>query len=325
VSKSKKLLEERKRTLARLAASDVAGLMNRSIEMTLPADRRRVYERICRFYGVDPARLVADKGWLKTVTSHADEMVAVLRQAELNINFSAKDFFATVSATPKYATKFEVMRKAGAPMGNTRDQAEEKMFRYSEGVGVDPATAGTGEKAAALRAEDYGVLAGKNFVGAIRPKYCSLNFPALIDGMGAQWGRSHLVLAEHLKPNMTFIHSDSFDVVGSDKVTTTAGQGFVANYHHMYRLLANMTPSMYEALFDVTTKALPPGETFDTFKKKYALGSTAYIEGHVHAEVYFARDLKKIRVCNGEIVSQEIRKNVRKFEDKYSVAIEYFD
>ena len=100
------------------------------------------------------------------------------------------------------------MRKAGAPVGNTRDRAGEKIFRYAEGVGVDPATAGVGEKAANLRAEGYGVPGGKNFV-------------------------------------------------------------------------ANLTPSMYEAPFDVTTRARSAGETFDSFNKKYALGSIACIEGHV--------------------------------------------
>lgn len=79
------------------------------------------------------------------------------------------------------------MRKAGVPVGNTR---------------------GVGERAANLRAGDYGVLGGKNFV-------------------------------------------------------------------------ANLTQSMYEAPFDVTTRALPAGETFDSFNKKCAPVSIACIEGHV--------------------------------------------
>lgn len=84
----------------------------------------------------------------------------------------------------------------------------------------------------------------------IRPRCCSVNFAGLIDGMGAQWGRSHFVLAEFLKPNMTFIHTDSFDDVASarDVMAKCANnsahvQGTkMATYHHMTRLVANMAP-----------------------------------------------------------------------------------
>jgi len=99
----------------------------------------------------------------------------------------------------------------------------------------------------------------------------------------------------------------------------------VANFHHMYRLLANMPENMLAAVIDATTGKLTPGLTFDTFKKQYSLGTTAYIEGHVHAEIYFNRDVKKFRICKSEIKTPEIRKNIDKFASKYKVTIEYFD
>ncbi len=321
----KKELARRQATLARLATQETAALMNRSIEMTLDQDKRRVYERISKLFDVPAAELDNDPLWKRAVKTNVEQMVASLRGAELNINFSAKDFFASSKFQEKYATKYETMRTAGAPMGTTRNEAEEKLFRYSEQVGLNTATATAGEQAAALRAADYGDLASGNFKGAIRPKYCSMNFAALIDGMGAQWGRSHIVLAEHLKPNMTFIHSDSFDVVSSSRVTSTAGQGMVANYHHMHRLLANMSDSMLHAVADAASGSLAAGLTSAELKKKYALGSTAYIEGHIHAEVYFDRDVKKFRICNAEVSTPEIKKNIGKFASKYSVTVEYFD
>jgi hypothetical protein len=321
----KKELARRQATLARLAAQETAALMNRSIEMTLDRDKRRVYERISKLFDVDPTELDNDPLWKRAVKTNVEQMIARLRDSELNINFNAKHFFASSKFQEKYATKYETMRTAGAPMGNARNEAEEKMFRYSEQVGLSSATAKDEEKAAALRALDYGDLDSNNFKGAIRPKYCSVNFAALIDGMGAQWGRSHIVLSEHLKPNMTFIHSDSFDAVSSSRVTSTAGQGMVANYHHMHRLLANMSDSMLNAVADAATGALGAGLTSDALKKMYQLGSTSYIEGHIHAEVYFDRDVKKFRICNSEVSTPEIKKNIGKFASKYSVTIEYFD
>jgi hypothetical protein len=325
MGKKKKELEARHAALARLAAQETAALMNRSIEMTRDRDKRQVYERISRMFDVDPADLDRDEGWKRAVKSAVEQMVAKLRESELNINFRAKDFFGSSKSQAKYTTKFETMRTAGAPMGDFRNQAEERMFQYSGNVGVDVASATPGEKAAALRAADYGDLTGPQFKGAIRPKYCSVNFAALVDGMGAQWGRSHIVLAEHLKPNMTFLHSDSFDVVLGSRVTTADVQGVMANYHHMHRLLANMSDSMLEAVADAATGLLSAGWTADALRKKYGLGATAYLEGHIHAEVYFSRDVKKLRICNAEVTTPDVKKNIAKFAGKYGVTVEYFD
>ncbi len=325
MGKSKKEQEARRLVMARLAAQETAALMNRSIELTLDRDKRRVYERISNTFGVPATELDADPMWKRAVQSSVEQMVAQLRSAELNINFRANEFFASSKSQAKYTTKFETMRKAGAIMGKDRIEAEEKMFRYSENVGVATAGASAEEKAAALRATDYGDVNSPSFKGAIRPKYCSVNFAGLIDGMGAQWGRSHMVLAEHLKPNMTFVHSDSFDVVLSRRVTPADGQGMVANFHHMYRLLANMAEPMLEAVADAATGNLGPGLTAAALKKRYKLGDTTYIEGHVHAEIYFARDVKKFRICNAEATSPDVKKNIDKFKTKYSVPVEFFD
>lgn len=328
---TKKSKLERREALARLAAGEVASLMNRSIEMTRTADVNAAMARLQKMFGGQD--VLPDKNALSVL----DQLVKHLRSSELNINFAAKDFFSTSKLHPKYTTKYEKMRAAGAPMGDTRNKAEAYMFHYASGAGVDPATATPGQAAASSRVAAIGDIESDEFVGSIRPKYCSVNFAALKDGMGAQWGRSHLVLAEHLKPNMTFIHSDSFDIAGGGRmfvggksvpVTPLLVNGQLASFHEMTRLIVNMSDNMLEALVDSATGQWAPGKTSAEFKQKYVLGSTSYVEGHIHAEIFMARDVKKVRIANDDVDSQpnatKLKKRISKFGTKFNVTVEYF-
>lgn len=323
---------ERKETLARLTAGEVAGLMNRSIEMTHPVDVKSAIKRLQDMFGGDS--VLPNENAIALI----DQLVKHMRESELNINFSAKNFFATSKLDPKYTTKYEKMRSAGAPAGDTRNKVEDLMFHYQTGAGVDSATSDKALHDASDRVQQMADLESDDFVGSIRPKYCTVNFAALSDGMGAQWGKSHLVLAEHLKPNMTFIHSDSFDIAGGNKImvgntfektTPLLVNGQLASFHEMTRLLVNMSKTMLDALIDSTSGVWGKGCDKATFNKKYSLGSTGYIEGHIHAEIHMNRDLKKIRINNAEINSQanssKLKKRVAKFGSKFSVPIEFFD
>lgn len=316
--------KEKAAILARLASQEVASLMNRSIELSADRDRALAVGRIAKMFDVK----LGDVRARNAIRQHVEQMICVLREADININFPAHKFFAG-KPDPKYMTKYEKMRAAGAPMGDTRNAAEQKMFRFATHAGIDLATAGAGERAAALRITEYGDLGSASFKGAIRPKYCSVNFPKLIDGFGAQWGRSHLILKDHVKPNMTFTHSDSFDVVSSNRVTPEIAQNSMATYHHLNRLIVNMPESVLAALSDTVTGHLSRGRTFKEVSQQYGFGSTAYIEGQLHGEIHFNRDVKKIRVCYAEVFGSDnaatLREAVAKFGEKFKVPLEYFE
>ncbi|AML51822.1 hypothetical protein RC74_11595 [Falsihalocynthiibacter arcticus] len=313
---------------------ETASLMNKAIELTLDRDAKAAQERVLKHFDQTRADVQGNPLLDKYSKELVQVMVKLMRDADLNINFRAQEFFASSKSDSKYMTKFEKHRQAGAPMGDTRNEVEMKMFRYGERVGVDSSTATTGEKAAGARLASFAVSTSPKFAGVIRPRYCSVNFPSVIDGMGAQWGRSHFVLADHLKPNMTFIHTDSFDDVSSkyDPIAKTKNTAEhvqstkMANYHHMQRLIVNMSNNLFELLMDTSLGDTAPREKCAIIKKKYNLSPTSYVEGHIHAELHFRRDIKKIRICNTEKNGgQKVAENIRNFATKYNIQVEYFD
>jgi len=309
---------ERDMVLARLAAVETLGLLGQKVEQSADADRTVALNRI------KTAMLpgVIDD----TVAGQVlDMLLRQLRGAPLNINFAANEFFAEKPKTDRYQSKFETMRTAGAPMGKPRDEAEQKMFGYSSAKGANPSP---GESAAKDRMAQYGDWTGADFKGIIRPRYCSLNFAHLLDGFGAQWGRSHFVLRDHLKPNASYLHTDSFDEALDRKATEASVQAKMATFHNMTRLVANMPDVMLDMLIDSVSTKLQRGQTWAALKKTYNFGSTLYVEAQVHSEIIFARDLAEVRVCRGDFAKANgdlARKHVEKFGPKNNVTVTYFD
>lgn len=300
---------ERKQVMGRLAAVETLGILDRNVEQTGAEDRTAALARLKKLLG----GTVGDD----TAKDYLDVLIGHLRKSEVNINFKANEFFASKPAD-KYATKFEVMRKTGAPMGNTRDDTEEKMFHYGStttGGSTDP-----GLTAAVGRVTTLGPMASADFAGIIRPRYCSLNFSSLKDGFGAQWGRSHFKLSDRLKANMSFVHTDSFDL-NNGKSTPQSVQRQVATYHNMTRLICNMADVMFEMLVDAASGQFQPGQTHQAAKNKYRFGSTLYIEAQCHAEILFGRDVDEIRICQTEIAGDATAtKNLDKFAAKHKIS-----
>jgi len=314
----KRSVREKGMAMARLAAVETLGMVGRQVQLTAGSDRDKAVNRLKGILGGGIAELDDEeaKGFL-------DAMLAQLQNSAVNINFKASDFFAS-TPSDKYSTKFEVMRKSGAPMGSTRNEAEEKMFHYSGKKAAS--TASAGEKAAVERMNKLGKLESAEFHGVVRPRYCSLNFPALMDGFGAQWGRSHFVLANHLKLNMSFVHSDSFDITGSGRATPDSVQAQVATYSDMTRLVCNMPDVMLNMLGDAVSGFLRPNQTWALTKSTYGFGSTMYIEAQCHAEIYFNRDVAEMRICTPEIGGDaKIQKCINEFVAKNRLQVSYFD
>jgi hypothetical protein len=301
---------EKKQIMGRLAAVETLALMDRNIEQTADSDTAAAVTRIKKVLG---SYLTDDEAedYLAVLLSH-------LRNSELNINFRAFNFFAAKPAD-KYATKFEVMRTAGAPMCDTRDQVEELMFHYSAAGSSGGSSSNAGWAAAQQRVSSLGPLESADFAGIIRPRYCTLNFASVKDGFGAQWGRSHFKLKDHLKLNMSFTHEDSFGLWRKDS-TPQSVQANVATYHNMTRLICNMSDVMFDMLIDAAAGHLGRGRTSQDLQQEYKYGTTMYIEGHIHAEILFGRDIDEIRVCRSELNNNALfEKNLDRFVAKHKM------
>ena len=321
--------------LSRLAAVESLGLLGMSVEQTAATDKADAIKRIKNL--TSEVAAISDDEAEKIL----DGIFRLLRDAPVNINFKPQFMFEKENKTDGYTNSFEKKRAGGAPMeagdiaDTTRNKAEEKMFGYALKI---PMNLDQGELDAVARINRLGDAQSNDFNGITRPRYASLNFAGLNDAFGAQWGRSHFVLKDHLKPNMSFLHSDSFDVVGGDKVTPAQAQGKMATYYNMSRLVCNMPNQFLYILLDRITGYLQPGMPLQSAKEKYGgWGDTAYIECQIHAELQFDRDFEAMNICTEEIFVQnkskvapvldtnKVRQNIGKFASRNGLKLTYFD
>ncbi len=277
---------EKQAALARLAARDAASLKGMGIESTADDDKIAAMSRIIGDLDIPitQARFVYDR------------LIRQLREADLTINLQAYKFFNSEPKGQGYVSQF-----AG---GNTwgdggyiamRDEAEEAMFDYSG------ASTSTAPSAVRDRVTSLGKRSSTEFQGAMRPKYAALNFANLTYGSAPQWGKSYVVLKTVLKHNATFVHTDSFDMAGS-ATQRAALSTKVANFLNMQKLIVNMSPSMLDALYKVTN-----GHDFGTITTLPGLGSTAYVEAHVHSGVNFNRDIARLVISRTELSSTKTK------------------
>lgn len=335
----KRSSKERKEILARLAASETLGMIGRAVEHSSASDRTKAIQRLALLTGLSDAKALGE---------FLDLLLMWMRDSPLNINLNAKDFFATATKDAKYMTKFEKMRQAGAPVpinpqGSTRDIAEQKLFGYDrKGIAGGPLPADKGTADAGERIQAFGDMASASFEGVIRPRYCTLNVWRVMDGSGAQWGQSYFVLADHIKAAASFVHSDSFDFAGGDMMMKPDATGkikpapannvnvsaTVATFHNMTRLILHASDSLLDSIADCATGSTATKQPFSAIKQKYALGTTSYVEGHVHSELHFARDFAALKVSLTEVNSapnpEAIKTNILKFGAKYKVPVTYY-
>jgi hypothetical protein len=321
---------QQEETLARLAATDVVSLVSRGVEQSAPADRLAARDRVRH-------RFLGDQAPDDVAEDLLDVLVTVLRDAEVDINFNAAKFFYNKKIPDKYTQQFERAGWGGAAYLKTRDEVEQKMFHYAGGTGGARGDADQATRTAGHRIQTLGTSDSDDFAPSIRPRYVTLNFAKVQDGMGAQWGRSHFVLSDHLKPNMTFIHTDSFDVANQKPPQV---QSEVTYYGNVTRLICYMSEGMLDALHNAALGYSGVGLTRKEFEKVYAVGTTNYVEGHLHAEVYFNRDVDKMRLCTSEvygceelynklkwdpITPAELKKHIERFRQKHSLDVIWFD
>lgn len=311
--------------LTRLTARDTASLAAVGIEASAGDDQIAAMSRLIGELGVP----------MMQARAAYTRLLQHLQKSELTINFVAYKFFNRKPDGAKYISQFEGGNTWGDPTYmSMRDEAEEAMFDYS----ATRAAGGTAAVAVQQRVTRLGQRGGVEFDGAIRPKYAALNYARLKYGSAAQWGKSYMVLKEYIKHGATYVHTDSFDCAGSARQRAIL-TGQVANFVHLQRLLVNMPASMLAAL-DKASR----GGSFGEDVQPPGVGTTSYVEAHVHSEIRFERDIQTIVInsdelgaCEAEtqklhakdgkrwkqIGEKKLRKHFEDFATRYDIAVAY--
>ena len=272
--------------LGRLAGREAASLVGLGIDGTARGDKHAALGRI-----INELKAAHPQAIYERLIKH-------LQGSDLTINFQAFKFFNTKPGGAGYVSQFEGGNRWGDGTYVTkRDTAEEAMFDYS-GARARPASV---PGAVLDRVKHLGMLARDTFEPSARPKYAALNYARLKYGAAGLWGKSFMVLKEHVKHNATYLHSDSFDQL-KDAAKAAALPGKVTTFFDMDRLLLNMPSAMLRALSHAEK-----GGTFGDATVLDGLEASDYIEAQVHGEVRFDRDIARIVICAAEVADAQAK------------------
>lgn len=288
--------KEREQVLARLASGDVASLKDLDIKSNASLDEQAAIMRMMILFRSSPME----------VENAYRRLVKHLQDSDLTVNFKANEFFDGATAKDRLFNAFE--RSNTPSYMSQRDQAEEGLFDYSN-------TRGKTEKKGVLdRVKKFGrYAAGTNpsFAPSMRPKYAALNFANYREGAAKSYGRSCMILKEHVKHNCSFTDRDSFGYIGN-----ASGASMTANYHHISRLIENMEERMLKALYNIAT---------GNYLEVVRFGG--YIEAQVHGNILFNRDVKKICIDNMEMQAtpnpDRLKDTIVQFAKKNGIRLEY--
>jgi hypothetical protein len=255
-----------------------------------------------------PGRL--DKGRLTDEGARAvrAEVVRLLRAAPLTHGFNPSLWFGTTD-------------DVGARMRNCwhlnmgsglRELTEKHLFRYDR-AGATPQ----------MQTMAAGGKASPTFQPNTRPFYASLNYSGARYGGSSAYGKSHMILRDHMRFN-AFTRCDSFVVENASKVDSWKE---LANYHNVYPVIVGAPDGSLDgegkASFDVLKslidhalgRASTPMQEFD---------GSQYIEAQIPGDLVYARDVEKI-VIDRTTVSPtgQIGKRCKSFAKAHGLAIDF--
>lgn len=266
----------------RLAAGEIHSLTSQNISNTADQHRSSVIQRIESEFNI--ANAVAE--WAR------DNMVTLLERSELTINFKAYELFKSTPSN-SYQNVFE-RNTPRTGYTDTRDRTEQNLFKYGS-IGSVVGIQSIIDRITKRGNYDNG--SNRSFAPTIRPRYAALNIFGLSVGPAYQYGRSVIVLKEHVKHRCTFTFGDSFsyasDPNGSDRL---------GNSLHFDRILVDMDDRSFRCLYRKANNM--PLQSFD-------LRGHRYIEAQIHSEVLFNRDVDLLRLSKQDLIAQANEEEVR--------------
>ena len=295
----------RREALGSLAAGDVVGLQFAEDVASGDGWKDQVRDRLRDKLGIaDPKQARAD----------LDKMIAVLEQSRVTVNFDANTWFQEFAANTDnppdaYLNSWERgVRPGGESTKGVLNSVEQQTGGYNRGRdGL-----GLGEEqiaAAQERIRRYlSDLASDDFVPAGRPRYGAVDYARDTVGAAEGYGKSFLVVKEHVKHRALFVSGDSFANVGLG--TTT--------YSHIGKVLTNSTEGQLRGLHQhATTEGRGP----------LTVGRGTYFEAQLYTPVRFDRDVAEINLDMRELssISDETLSSaiaaLRQFADKQGVEL----
>jgi hypothetical protein len=325
---------ERKATLARLAASEVATLTNKRVMGQIGFDTMLAKNRLAEVF---PAVAAQGDAAVKTLL---DRMLKRLEDAPLTININAGHWFLSDIKSNEFLNTWERVDRnlggKGAAYDRSRERVEQNLFHYGEPGRL----AASVPDAAAGRIKEYGDSAERTFEApfggykagdkpklpkcpGMRPRYAALNYAnCLRGGAGNQaYGYSQFVLRTYLRFNATYTHCDSFGVAMKVSEVTQQVDELCA-FHNLRPLIIYATNGVLEELKKAVDD--PMRRPIEVLEGKH------YIEAQLHGDVLFDRDIECLRVCLSELEAasrseaKAKRENLKKFTRRFDIPLETY-
>jgi hypothetical protein len=289
--------KERNAVLARLTSTDAASLKQHDINTNAYQHTMDEYNAVDRLMSTYTLSMLGADDLRKIMVKH-------LQVSDLTMNFIASNLFASQLKGGLLNT-FERPGHTTKNYLETRNRTEEVLFGYSDRKNH------TGGKPGIFdRLKKFGnYIDNPEFAPSMRPKYGALNFTNHQFGAAPTWGRSFMVLKEHVKHNCTFTDFDSFKYESSP-----AGGLKVATFTQMDRIITNLNPNMLDKLNTMIS----------------TLGSRLeprnYIEAQIHGDIRFNRDVAKMYIDTSDVINTDnpmLREHIDKFARKNGIPLRY--
>jgi hypothetical protein len=290
--------QERDAALARLGRGEVVALRDQLNALDYAAICDKAKERMDRILNIlSPLPFVTQASELDEAF---DKMITCLQEARLTISMKSFRWFYEKNTYKSYTNFFERGYSGASNDMIRRNNAEMEFGRY----GNMPVSANAGITAAQSRVATYGVQTSASFQGAMRPRYAAVDFAGCQHGGAPKYGKSYLVLKEHLKHNSTYVHRDSFEV-DMDMIqrkaeydgTVPSLSDVTATFHTLAKILLYCEPAMLKKIYDYATGAKVKGSELSI------LAGVVYLEAHVHADILFERDVAAVCISRAELTS----------------------
>jgi hypothetical protein len=335
--------------LSRLARSEVVSLRHATNQDQYALELAEGYIRFIKNF--PPAFLTAEEGKKKMDTYLS--MLALLNNSHLTVNIKAPKWFYDENKYTSYTNCFEGRESGASPDMKKRDETENIFGRYQGGAHVaalsnQPNSPFKNAQSAQQRIETFGVRTAPDFHGSVRPRYAAVDFAKCKEGASSKYGKSFLVLKEHMKHNATYLHKDSFEV-NSDLIARAQEYGgkvktlndVTATYFELGKILLYCDPVMLKNIHQYAT-----GEKVVGSEQNIMQGLN-YIEAHLHTDLIFKRDVDTLVISRSEMQAgviphprffsnwptkkiswdasdaQRVEKYANKFKDDNNIKIEF--
>lgn len=324
--------------LARLARNNVVGLSDmagRGLDLKEFAFRR--FMKVCRPGGSEAqARRFFESS-----------MLGILKDGRLTINFKAFKLFGNGNEPTRFLNIFERERQptrnpATLKYHTDRNNVEMAFADYggrSRGIEHSKAMRDTRRRVAhygATGMNRVGLPTSRDFRPELRPRYGALDF-AYCRGGGAgcnDYGKSFVILKEHVKHASTYIYTDTFKVAQDlanrrdefgGKLLTL--RDATATYFQLEKILLYCTADMLMQIYSYASGKRARGSQFALPPDATAY-KVNYIEFHAHTDVRFDRDVSGMVISRSEIENtflglpwNSMERHIREFAQSNGIRI----